>query len=120
MARTDDNARCVILVRDGARHQWEKMAITLRKSVAWRSAAITERQEWRLGHKGFKAIVVLEEDLDAGRLRQLRPPASFELNPLQCDTVDCPEPVPTPVPAPVQEEEEETPEVEVYADDLDV
>jgi hypothetical protein len=78
-----DETACVILIRDKPTAQWELMARTQRKSVAWRSAYATEKQEHQvLGNKKFEAVVLLETDYEAGRLKsRLKAPPGFVFDP---------------------------------------
>jgi len=79
----NDETACVILIRNKSSEPWDLMARTTKKSVAWRSAFSTERQERQaIGNKKFEAVVMLAEDYEAGKLKsRLKAPPGFVFDP---------------------------------------
>lgn len=76
----NDNQMCVVLCRDGKRHEWDLMVMTPKVSVGWASSWLAMEQERKLGNNKFEAIVVLEEDYRAGKLCRMNHPRGYKVD----------------------------------------
>jgi len=64
------NKRCVIASRESKTKEWELLTLCADQETAWASCEAILKQEKQLGNHKFEAIVLLEEDFDAGRFRK--------------------------------------------------